>query len=135
MTEGAISRLENGERSPSIEVAVALSKFFDVSVDYLLGITNNPNPAFGLDGLNKADINEPSFLKESATEKYGNESLANKKPGQDEINKLIEEELDEESVTELKKYAEYLRVRQTLDSGRDESSAGLDSGEIKEDIK
>ena len=31
------SRYETGLRQPSIEVLIALSKFFDVSVDYLIG--------------------------------------------------------------------------------------------------
>ncbi len=34
---------ERGEREPSASVLIALADFFDVSVDYLLGRTDNPN--------------------------------------------------------------------------------------------
>ena len=42
IAEGAISNLEKGKRSPSIEIAVALADFFDVSLDYLVGRSNDP---------------------------------------------------------------------------------------------
>ena len=35
-------RYENGEREPSASTLVALSDFFNVSTDYLLGLSNNP---------------------------------------------------------------------------------------------
>lgn len=39
----AISMMESGERGPSAEVLCALAEFFDVSLDYLVGRTDNPN--------------------------------------------------------------------------------------------
>lgn len=36
---------ETGEREPSISVLTALADFFNVSTDYLLGRTDNPNIA------------------------------------------------------------------------------------------
>lgn len=35
-------RYENGEREPSVSTLAALADFFNVSTDYLLGRSNNP---------------------------------------------------------------------------------------------
>lgn len=40
-----ISRWESGENEPSLERAKALSEYFDVSVDYLLSLTDDRTPA------------------------------------------------------------------------------------------
>lgn len=124
---GAISNIERGAKAPSIDMLFSLSQFFNVSVDYLLGVSDEPNPApRPEEGLENIDINAPVILKETDTSyEKSRRGLADKKPGQEEIDKLIEE-LDEEAVEELRKYAEYLKVRQTLDSNKDEKSAGLD---------
>ena len=37
-----ISKMENAIRGPSIEVAYALADYFGVSLDYLVGRTDNP---------------------------------------------------------------------------------------------
>ena len=36
------SRYENGKREPSIDILLKLSKLYSVSVDYLIGNTDNP---------------------------------------------------------------------------------------------
>jgi len=36
-------RYEHGEREPSMSTLIALADFFDVSLDYLVGRTDNPN--------------------------------------------------------------------------------------------
>ncbi len=36
------SNYELGQRSIPLDVLIALSRFYDVSVDYLLGLTDNP---------------------------------------------------------------------------------------------
>lgn len=43
LTNPAITYLETAQRSPSFEVLCSLADYFDCSVDYLLGRTDNPN--------------------------------------------------------------------------------------------
>ena len=42
-TQNTISRYETGEREPGIDELVKIADYFNVSVDYLLERTNNPN--------------------------------------------------------------------------------------------
>ena len=42
MSQNTISRYETGAREPSREELVAIADYFDVSVDFLLGRTDNP---------------------------------------------------------------------------------------------
>ena len=41
--QNTISRYETGEREPGINELIKISDYFNVSVDYLLERTNNPN--------------------------------------------------------------------------------------------
>lgn len=43
MTERGIQRYESGERKPNFDALLALSTALDVSADYLLGRSKNPN--------------------------------------------------------------------------------------------
>ena len=130
-TTRSVQFLEANQRNLDHHQLVALANYFNVSVDYLLGISDEPNPATRPEeGIEYTYINKPGIVKEQTEGKYGKRDQADKKPGHDEIDMLIEE-LDEESVAELKKYAEYLKVRQTLDSNKDEKSAGLDGERVK----
>ena len=43
MSQNTISRYETGEREPSISDLIRIADYFGVSVDYLLGRTNNPD--------------------------------------------------------------------------------------------
>ncbi len=43
ITASAYGYYENGKREPSNETLEFLAKFYDVSVDYLLGIVDNPS--------------------------------------------------------------------------------------------
>ena len=38
----AIQNYENNRRKPTYDVLIALADFFDVSIDYLVGRTDNP---------------------------------------------------------------------------------------------
>ncbi len=40
--QNTISRYETGDREPSLTELVVIANYFGVSVDYLLGITNEP---------------------------------------------------------------------------------------------
>lgn len=44
VTKVSISGYENNNRSPDTETLQNIADFFDVSVDYLLGRTDDPNP-------------------------------------------------------------------------------------------
>lgn len=41
-TKSAVGNLEHGRKKPSVDVIVDLANFFEVSTDYLLGLTDNP---------------------------------------------------------------------------------------------
>ncbi len=41
--QNTISRYENGQREPGIGELIKIADYFNVSVDYLLERTNNPN--------------------------------------------------------------------------------------------
>ncbi len=42
VTDEAIRLLEKGKRSPSFEILIALADYFDVSLDYLVGRSDDP---------------------------------------------------------------------------------------------
>ena len=42
MNQNTISRYENNERQAGYKELIALADYFDVSIDYLLGRTDNP---------------------------------------------------------------------------------------------
>ncbi len=41
-SQNTISRYETGEREPGINELIKIADYFDVSIDYLVGRTNNP---------------------------------------------------------------------------------------------
>ena len=45
MSKAGYYLYEQGEREPTLSKLVALSNFFNVSIDYLVGRTNNPQIA------------------------------------------------------------------------------------------
>ena len=42
LSQNSISRYETGEREADYDTLVSIADYFNVSVDYLLGRTNNP---------------------------------------------------------------------------------------------
>lgn len=45
LNQNTISRYETGAREPSISELIRIAEYFDVSVDYLLELTDNPKRA------------------------------------------------------------------------------------------
>ena len=43
VSKGIISLWENGLREPNMYSLIALAKFFNVSIDFLVGLNDNPN--------------------------------------------------------------------------------------------
>ena len=43
MSQNTISRYETGEREPGINELIKIADYFNISVDYLLERTNNPD--------------------------------------------------------------------------------------------
>ena len=43
ITEVAVQNYESGRRKPNYDTLIALADYFDVSLDYLVGRTDNPN--------------------------------------------------------------------------------------------
>ncbi len=41
-TRGTISNFENGNKKPSLDMLIKLADYFNVSIDYLVGRTNDP---------------------------------------------------------------------------------------------
>lgn len=41
-TRGTIGNFENGNKNPSLNILIKLADFFDVSIDYLIGRTDDP---------------------------------------------------------------------------------------------
>ena len=43
ISDAAITMMEKGKRLPSFEILCALADYFNVSIDYLVGRTDNPD--------------------------------------------------------------------------------------------
>lgn len=41
--QALLSKFENGERTPPTETLMTLADFYNVSMDYIMGRTNNPD--------------------------------------------------------------------------------------------
>lgn len=44
ISQQTYSRYERGQRNPSVETAYVLARLYHVSMDYLAGITDDPQP-------------------------------------------------------------------------------------------
>ena len=44
ISQNTYSQYETGARQPSLEMLVKLAEFYFVSTDYILGLTDNPEP-------------------------------------------------------------------------------------------
>ncbi len=130
VTPRSVNYYESGDRNLDYKQVIILSEFYNVSTDYLLGITEIPHP---IPGNLQEIINQSTDPAELLQALNRISSKDDEKSG-NKIDALIKG-LDEESMRELRKYIKFLHARQTLDDGEDESSAGSDSGTEKESIK
>lgn len=126
-SHGAISQFEKGTSLPAMDTLVKLAAFFNVTLDYLVGISDIPRPFE--DNVNpaapKPTAEHPKHLKKSTPPMQDDHSS---QIIQTELKHHTEEliaGLDEESLLELQRFLRYLHARQTLDKD-DETSCGLD---------
>lgn len=60
VSEGAIGMYETGRRTPDKEILIELASFFEVSIDYLLGYTDESKPA---EKIKKNLLKDPELIK------------------------------------------------------------------------
>lgn len=128
-SHGAIAQFEKGTALPAIDTLVKLAEHFEVTLDYLVGVTDIPYPI----PPNIANIinntTNPSelidlLIKTSQLERHESSDKSIQFKIERETETLIAG-LDGESIRELHKFLRYLHARQILD-GDDETSCGLD---------
>jgi transcriptional regulator with XRE-family HTH domain len=64
----SIERYENGKQSPSADVLVSIARHFDVSSDYLLGLTDDPRSVLKDDNFNAVELRSISLLHAASPE-------------------------------------------------------------------
>lgn len=86
VTDEAVRLLEKGKRSPSFEVLCALAAYFDITIDYLIGRSNDDTPVSfhsNWEDIFREKLNEllPSFDRTDLYDAYIDvsylESIAN----------------------------------------------------------
>ena len=74
VSAGTVGAWETGRNEPSQETLIQIANIFGVSVDYLIGHTNNPTPygtAFNIQDFLPEDVKEKlSALENSPTPEY-----------------------------------------------------------------
>jgi len=129
-SHGAITQFEKGTSLPALDTLVALAEFFAVTLDYLVGLTDFPQPI--PDNIKKIidQTGHPEalmiILNQISIDENGQIRLHSEEHKKDEsgIEELMRG-LDQESMLELRKFLRYLHTRQSLGE-IDEPSAGLD---------
>ncbi|MFW5992273.1 MAG: helix-turn-helix domain-containing protein [Halanaerobiaceae bacterium] len=102
VSEGAIGMYETGKRTPDKDILVKLAGYFDVSVDYLLGRTEEP---FSADKIKKTLSSDPELvdlIKEAAVRKELKQLLKESKNMKDE---------------EIKKVRQIIKILETKSTG------------------
>lgn len=121
VSHSTIANLETGATSPSLELVLKLADLYGVTVDYLVGRSDIPWPISDkvVQIADKADLTleELHFFLEDA--------IKQEDPKYQKIKKMIAG-LDDESLEDLRKYLQFLHIRQTLDKKNNEKSAGLE---------
>ncbi len=60
----AYSQYELDKRQPSIDMIIIIAKFYGISSDYLLGLTNDPTPYYLLKPENLKELNISGMSKD-----------------------------------------------------------------------
>ena len=68
ISQGTYNNWENGRTQPSIEQLVALANFFSVSVDYLIGYTDDYGMAYVQDALTSEEKVLLKYFRSLSTE-------------------------------------------------------------------
>lgn len=65
MTSMTIGRMEQGEVKPRLDLIYAMAKFFDVSIEYLMGVSDDPHGDGHrrVDGEDEENDNTPPEIK------------------------------------------------------------------------
>ncbi|KSU63671.1 hypothetical protein AS034_05335 [[Bacillus] enclensis] len=91
------SHYENGRSEPDTETLNKLADYYDVSVDYLLGRTDDPNETLNNKGSNSSSLDEiNNLVKEYGIEQFGFFDIEKWK------------DLSQEDIEEIKKHFEYV---------------------------
>lgn len=64
----SIERYENGKQSPSVEVIATIATFFEVSTDYLLGLSDDPRSALKDSNFTSLELRSLSLLRSASPE-------------------------------------------------------------------
>lgn len=60
----AYSQYELGKRQPNVDIIIILSRFYGVSSDYLLGLTDDPTPYYLAKPENLKELNVTGMSKD-----------------------------------------------------------------------
>lgn len=77
LSPSIVSGYETGERTPSMEVLLKLTRLFHCSADYLLGISNTPSKTLDVSGLSSIEIHSLQIIIESMHKDIQNEEIHN----------------------------------------------------------
>ena len=114
-SKGTLSNIELGKKPVSLDMAITLAEYFGVSMDYLLG-AYDPSQ-YTLVNQSSLDYQTAECTVSSVGKNSGYHDLRDKTV----IDQLIEN-LNEESVEELRKYLIHLNSRQNLISATTKGS-------------
>lgn len=84
LSNASVQAWRNGRNKPSLDAISKLSDYFDVSVDYLLGKTDDPTPPKKSDGKPKLYV-PPEYASVMVAFAGGTENLT-----QEDIDSIIE---------------------------------------------
>lgn len=71
-----ISQYERGKRQPPIEILIKYAQYFHISLDYIVGLTDNPKPYWTVKNDNSNNNNKTVNIEQNGnTNNIGNINL------------------------------------------------------------